>query len=868
MDPAAQRSGVSDYSLERELGRGGMATVYLAHDARHGRRVAIKVLHAELAAVVGTERFLREIRVIATLQHPHIVGLIDSGVFGADAGELAGRPYYVMPYIGGESLRQRLQREGQLPVGDALRLTREVAAALDYAHRQGVIHRDVKPENILLSDGSALVTDFGIALALEQAGGGRMTQTGLSLGTPHYMSPEQAMGERTITARSDVYSLGAVAYEMLAGEPPFTGPSAQAIVARVLSESPRPLRVLRPSVPAHAETAIVQALDKLPADRFSTAAEFSAALAGGPTMPALAAGAPAAPASGRRRAAVILPWLIAAGALGVAAFVVRSRPAPGVPAVYRFEVALPRNAEWVGDIVSAMALSPDGIRLAYNGRDSSGERRLYLRAMDRLDPVAVPGSENAAAPFFSPDGRWIGFRVGTRMVRAPVAGGAPEPICETGSLSRAVWLERDVIVFADPRGLRQCTMAGEVTTLLAADPGEAYRLPHGLPGDRGIVFSIERESVNRLVGLDLASMAVKDLGVVGADPRYVATGHLAYLGPDGLLRAIGFDAEALATRGEPVVVDDSVPVALGAAMMAVSRNGTTVTAGVTAEHVIELVDRSGRAERLHPRPGGFAEPSVSPDGRRLALRAGDDIWILDRAQRLLTRLSFDSSASRPAWSPDGRQIAYLRQIGATMSVRVMPADGSGPAQPLPAPPGREPWEVLFTRDGAALVVRTVGGLGSRDIWLVPLDSTLPPRELLSTPADEVAPALSPDGRWMAYVSNESGRAEVYVRTFPGMGGRYQVSLEGGTEPVWSVGGDELFYRSGPAVIAAAVRTTPALEVVRRTDLFSDPLYAGDLTHRMYDVTPDGRHFVMMRRLEGTSHLSVTLNRFHHLESSR
>ena len=236
------------YLLDRELGRGGMATVYLARDPKHGRQVAVKVLHPELAVLLGTERFLREIRVIATLQHPHIVGLIDSGVFGADDGELAGRPYYVMPYVAGESLRDRLEREGQLPVGDALRIAGEVAAALDYAHRHGVIHRDIKPENILLAEGSALVTDFGIALAVEQAGGARMTQTGLSLGTPSYMSPEQAMGERTITARSDIYALGAVTYEMLAGEPPFTGPTVQAVVARVLSEAPRPIRATRPAV--------------------------------------------------------------------------------------------------------------------------------------------------------------------------------------------------------------------------------------------------------------------------------------------------------------------------------------------------------------------------------------------------------------------------------------------------------------------------------------------------------------------------------------------------------------------------------------------------------------------------------------------
>ncbi|HKE90865.1 MAG TPA: serine/threonine-protein kinase, partial [Gemmatimonadales bacterium] len=259
------------YRLERELGQGGMATVHLAHDVRHDRKVAIKVLRPELAAVIGAERFLREIKMLALLQHPHILGLIDSG-------EVNGTAYYVMPFVEGESLRDRLNREKQLPIADAVRLSQEVASALDYAHRHGVIHRDVKPENVLLHEGQALVADFGIALAVASAGGSRMTETGMSLGTPHYMSPEQAMGERDITARSDVYALGVLTYEMLLGEPPFTGPTAQAIVAKVLTEKPGSLVARRSRIPAHVEDAVLTALEKLPADRFATAAEFATTL--------------------------------------------------------------------------------------------------------------------------------------------------------------------------------------------------------------------------------------------------------------------------------------------------------------------------------------------------------------------------------------------------------------------------------------------------------------------------------------------------------------------------------------------------------------------------------------------------------------
>jgi len=269
----------ADYTLERELGRGGMATVYLAHDLKHDRRVAIKVLHAELSAVLGGDRFLQEIRITANLQHPHILGLIDSGVFGDNAGEVHGRAYYIMPYLDGESLRQRLDREEQLSVPDAVRIASEIASALDYAHRHGVIHRDIKPENILLHDGNVVVADFGIALAVSAAGDSRLTQPGFSLGTPQYMSPEQAMGGQTITARSDIYSLGAVTYELLAGEPPFTGPNSQAIIAKVITSDPRPLTASRKSVPPNVEAAVRTALERAPADRFATAAEFASALA-------------------------------------------------------------------------------------------------------------------------------------------------------------------------------------------------------------------------------------------------------------------------------------------------------------------------------------------------------------------------------------------------------------------------------------------------------------------------------------------------------------------------------------------------------------------------------------------------------------
>ena len=412
------------YRIDGEIGAGGMATVYLAQDLRHDRKVALKLLRPELSAVIGAERFLAEIKLTANLQHPHILGLHDSG-------EADGLVFYVMPYVEGESLRDRLSRERQLPVDDAVRIATEVATALDYAHRHGVVHRDIKPENILMHDGRALVADFGIALAASKAGGNRMTETGMSLGTPHYMSPEQAMGEREITARSDVYALGVVLYEMLTGDPPFTGSTAQAVVARVLTEAPRPILPQRHTIPPEVEAAVLTALEKLPADRFGTAAEFADALAGRGTIPtirtaATTAAVPAAAAAAKARLDPVKLGLAGTAlvAVGVAAWA-SLRPGPE-PVVNRFSVYLPPDQALapVNGSGNRIAISPDGKRMVYVGPAPRGTQ-LWLREHDQLSSTPIPGTENAATPFFSPDGRQIGFLVAGATLRTVSLDGGP-----------------------------------------------------------------------------------------------------------------------------------------------------------------------------------------------------------------------------------------------------------------------------------------------------------------------------------------------------------------------------------------------------------------------------------------------------------
>ncbi|MEJ7813268.1 MAG: protein kinase, partial [Gemmatimonadaceae bacterium] len=515
------------YALERELGRGGMAVVYLARDRKHDRAVAVKVLHAELAAVVGAERFLQEIRVTAQLQHPHVLGLIDSGVFGPAvasegvAGELAGRPYYVMPYVAGESLRARLAREGQLPVADALRIAREVAGALDHAHRHGVVHRDVKPENILLDeDGRALVADFGIALAVQQAGGARMTQTGLWLGTPQYMAPEQAMGERAVDARADVYALGAVTYEMLAGEPPFTGLTAQAVIAKAMTEAPRSLVRQRPSVPPHVEAAVLTALEKLPADRFPTAAAFAAALAEAAALPGGTRRRPAERIDvAYRRSRLATAAFAAAGALALGVALGRGlRPAPaarGEPVRFSIE---PDSGTLR---VTAPAISPDGRTVVF-ASDGPDGARLYARRVNELAARPLAGTEGGEWPVFSPDGAWIAFYSYGALRKVRLEGGPAAlvvPLPATAVLSSSAWGADDAIFYVTGAGaLYRVPTAGDSAARVAVrDSGVRLFTAQLLPRGRSALVTLTRGPTQNGVGvqmgiLDLASGRIRQLG--------------------------------------------------------------------------------------------------------------------------------------------------------------------------------------------------------------------------------------------------------------------------------------------------------------------------------------------------------------------
>jgi serine/threonine-protein kinase len=851
------------YRIERELGQGGMATVYLAEDLRHHRRVAIKVLRPELAAVIGAERFLSEIRTTANLQHPHILALFDSGAAGSFL-------FYVMPFVEGESLRDRLRREKQLPIADAVRIATEVAGALDYAHRHGVIHRDIKPENILLHDGTALVADFGIALAASKAGGGRMTETGMSLGTPHYMSPEQAMGEREITARSDVYALACVTYEMLVGEPPFTGPTAQAIVAKVMTAEPAGLVGQRRSIPPAVEAAVLTALEKLPADRFATAAEFAAALTSEQPTRVRTAVRPAARAGSRRRSWA--PAAVLAAALGLLAGVILGRGlgarSDGAPAMTRATLHLGDSAviRPVGNI--RLAIAPTGRRVAFIGSDGP-DQALWVRELDEPGARRLPDTRGAFAPFFSPDGESIGFftaangSVAMKIVSA--TGGVARTVVKdsVASFGGADWSDDGRIYFTNAsRGLsRVDATGGKVSRVAYPDSAHGVKeldYPDVLPGSRQAFVMMWKGSIgsNSVGVVDLGSGAVTELAE-GSYARYLPPGLIAIGAAGGRILVSRYEPGKSRLADTPALVLEGVQdeISNGTVQFAVAENGTLVyQPGQQGDVSVVWVDRSGRDVPVDTTlKGDFSSAALSPDGSQIALtrsgERGSQIWVKQLRTAAFSPISQGlQDADRPVWTPDGRSVAFLATRDGHRRAWIRRADGSDSAR-VTGGFGTEFDEIAFDRSGRYTLFRTEGSaVGTRYVLVLEKGGDSVPRALIRSRYDNFAMTLSPDGRWLAYVSDESGNPEVYVRPFPSVdSAKFAVSIGGGVEPLWRRDGAELFLRNPRGdMYAATVGPGRQFEHGAPRFLFSRPGMALQDFYRSYDVHPDGKRFLMLK----------------------
>ena len=739
-----------------------MATVYLAHDERHNRNVALKVLKAELAAVGGAERFLAEIETTAKLTHPHILPLHDSG-------EADGFLFFVTPYIEGDTLRDKIDREKQLSVEEALKITSDIAEALDHAHRHGVVHRDIKPANVLLTDGRPLIADFGIALAVAQAGGGRVTETGLSVGTPHYMSPEQATGDRDVDPRTDLYALGCVLYEMLLGEPPYSGTTAQAVLAKILTDpAPAPTKV-RLSIPPNVDAAIRKALEKLPADRFASAQDFATALGG----------------------------------------------------------------------------------------------LLWRRPLDQLSWSPIPGVGSAANPEFSPDGESVAFITRNSLNTISLDGGPPLTVVSDSVLSNGLAWGPDGMIYFSKLGFgiwRVAASGGEEEEVIELATGENSQLwPDVLPNGKGILFT---RDLGASTDDEIAVRSV-DTGEVralfqGAMARYAHSGHIVYTSGEGTLLAAPFDPDRLEVTGPSRALVEGVLVGTSSAsQFALSDTGALVyRLGERGGGLIPVwVDRDGSEEVLDPELIGYFEsPAISPNGRRVAFQhvtvgGTENIWIYDLDQETFSRLTFEGRNIHPFWSPDGNEVGFSSDREGSLALYTQPADFSGEARLLVAEENRNLYDAVWTPDRRWLVYRRRSpnaGEPGDVLYAAPHpDST--GTALLDTPFAEHTPSLSPDGRWLAYVSAESGQPQVYVRPFPGPGGRSQVSAEGGNQPGWAHNGREIFYlASDGSLTVAAVRTDPDFAVESRERLTSWAPYFRTGNRRQYDPSPGDQRLLAIR----------------------
>ena len=858
------------YTIERLIGEGGMAKVYLARDIRHNRRVALKVLRADLGAVLGVDRFQAEIEVTANLQHPNVLPLFDSGA----AGDML---FYVMPYVEGESLRHRIDREKQLPVDEAIRIATVIAGALDYAHRHKVVHRDLKPENILLQDGQPLLADFGIALAISNAGGARITQTGLSLGTPQYMSPEQATGDRAIDGRTDIYSLGAMTYEMLTGEPPHTGSTSQAIIARVLTERPRSIRVTRPNVPEHVEAVIDRALEKLPADRWATAHDFADALAGRGTI--------ALPSSSRttgaRRATMrqrlrdpIVVGLTVVSVAAVAFAISQWRAAHPATAVetIRFPIDVPRYVSTGATLGSNVAITPDGRTVAYVGGTADGSsQQLFVRSIDDVKPRALPGSEATQGFFASPDGKWIGFWTKGRLMKVAMTGGAPIVLNPDVPYDGASWTRSGQIVMAARGRLVTISENGgdAVPIELTGDSSSNARAPIVLADGETVVYAGIHRSTPMMVAANLSSRRQASLGIPAALPLGVIDDHLIYATASGQIMAVAFDAQALRVSGAPLQVatttvstaGNSVPIA------ALSASGALVVQSGSGVAELVAVDRRGLARQIIPARHAYSSPRYSPDGRRIAVtievEGRRDIHLIEMSAQTLVALTDDAMSDRPEWTPDGTRVLFHTvrrgaRVGSTIGTR--PVDLSAPAAPVfSAGLNSELWEAVATPDGKSVVLqRDAARLRTgADVVLRRLDGDTTVTVISATPVEETQPRVSPDGRWVAFQANTPGStSQVVVKRISGSGGQVVVSAGAGSEPVWARDGKHLYYRDGKQLVEVAYTATPDFAVTSRTPLFADVFSLAPAPHANYDVSPDGATFLMLRPTENRQYVYV------------
>jgi len=870
---------LSHYKIIEKLGQGGMGEVYLAEDSRLDRKVALKILPQHLAERAELrERFEREARAVSSLNHPHICTL-------HDIGEQDGIHYLVMEHLVGETLEAKLAK-GPLPLEQTLEYAIQIADALDKAHRQGVVHRDLKPGNIMLVKSGAKLLDFGLAklqaadtptnlsaLPTEQA---NLTAEGTILGTLQYMAPEQLEGKEA-DGRTDIFAFGAVVYEMATGKKAFEGKSQASLIAAIMGQDPRPMSELQPMTPQLLDWVVKRCLAKEPDERWQSASDLMAGL-----KQVTEIGTQVAPPTSVtvpplwKRAS---PWSITA-AVVLTAIVLWSWEAPASRPLTKLAINPSAHAPLADTSRDDVAISPDGRSIVYQAV-VDGTTQLYLRHLEDDTAKPLDGTEGGTRPFFSSDGGSVAFVMPDgQLKKVSVVGGSPITLHQTEEVfGGGSWFE-DTILFAVYGGpsaglYRISATGGEPEVLAVPKPQEGlfeYRDPSMLPGGKAILSTVR-------VGFatfqtDVLLLEAGEQKTVLEDSRqarYVSTGHVVFERPGtGTLMAAPFDLDRLEVTEDPSPVLQGVRgQGAGWSDHMVSDEGTLVYVPGSITRLRRLVwaDREGQTEPVTEIQRDFVDPRLSPDGQRLAVTVTSksgavDIWIYDIARGTLTPFTFEGTSRSSVWTPDGTRLTFHTHR-VNEDIFWMLADGTGEAEQLTTSLSIQT-PISWSPDD--ILAYTEGAVNQRDIWVLPMKGEREPLSFLATQFDERHPMFSPDGKWIAFTSNQSGQDEVYVKPYPKEGGIEQISTGGGREPLWGHGGNELFYRNGNTMMLVPVQTKPTMSAGLPRPLFEGSYVydSPDFTSN-YDVSQDGQRFLMVEEPEVRTQINVILNWFEELK---
>jgi serine/threonine protein kinase/Tol biopolymer transport system component len=828
--PLANGVKLGPYEIIAPLGAGGMGEVYRAKDTRLDRTVAIKVLPQHLADTPeARQRFEREARAVSALSHPNICTLYD-------VGSQNGAEYLVMEYLEGETLAARLEK-GALPLDQTLKIGIEIADALEKAHRQGIIHRDLKPGNIMLTKSGAgyiaKLLDFGLAKAVESVPVSGLTvaetspptrdpvtDAGVVLGTYQYMAPEIIEGLEA-DARVDIFSFGAVLYEMATGKRAFDGKTQASVLAAVLASDPKPISSTQPASPASLDRVVKFCLAKDRDERWQSAHDVKLELQwiaeGGSEK-----GLPS-PAVARDKRRERIAWAIAAiailTAMALAIFFPRGGPKPQQSIQVSADLGAAANIQTEFSGPNAI-LSPDGAKLVFAAQGSDKKRRLYIRPLDQLQATVLAGTEDATQPFFSPDSQWIAFFADGKLKKISVHGGAPEIVCDSRAAQSGSWGDDGNIIFANRNdsALSKVSSSGGApapfTTLDKSKSETSQHWPQVLPGSKVVIYTSQDANTNSYEDVDIvaysaASGQAKTILHGGFHAIYLQDGFLVYM-HSGTLFAIPFDSKRLETTGPATAVVENVVASpdRGTAQFSISDNGTLAyVAGSAVDRNLSIywMDAGGNFTPLRETPADYGSLALSPDGKRLAMDIRSskrtDIWIYDLERDTLTRLTFAADGNfRPVWTPNGERIVYnSSEKGKPQNLWWIRSDGGGSPERLTQSdsiqisgswtPDGKTFAFAQRNPGTGMDVMTLSVDGNEKTGWKPGQ----PKAFLNTPFFETDPEFSPDGRWIAYISNESGANEIYVRPFPGPGGKTQISTGGGSVPQWSRTGKELYY---------------------------------------------------------------------------